>query len=169
MLKILLHSPNIKLFICQKIRIRTFWHEEFERGYVRIRARNRVLCQNVFRIWVRVLVSQRVPSQVNRLRKNFSPSKSRRPQKCRVWHNTTSTTLFLLTSRDFHAWFFVYLASTNSGWSRDSKIKGSRSWLVREPRKNATFSFSTHGNSSLFLKINQLKTQCSNAVKLIGD
>jgi thioredoxin-related protein len=57
-----------------------------------------------------------------------------------------------LTASDFQAWFLVYSASTRSDSFRDSSTRGSRSELVREPRKNATFFLFSHGHFLAFLK-----------------
>lgn len=42
-----------------------------------------------------------------------------------------------LTFSDFHAWFFVYSASTSSGVSLDRRTRGSRSGLVLSKTQNS--------------------------------
>ena len=57
----------------------------------------------------------------------------------------------ILTSSDFHAWFFVYCASTRCGLFRLKRIKLSLSELVLDPRKKAVSFLRSQGVSKLAL------------------
>ena len=56
------------------------------------------------------------------------------------------------TASDFQAWFLVYWASISSGSFLDNSTRGSRSALVREPRKKPLLSFLFHGHLAASLQ-----------------